>query len=52
MSQATEFNEDDEFGQVEATEIPVGHVESDPYYPDDNYDESLAEVDPEQMGHE
>jgi hypothetical protein len=52
MSPEIKLDENDEFGQVEAVEIPVGSVEEDPYYLDPNYDESLSSVNPEEMGHE
>lgn len=55
MSLPTEFDdlhEDDEFGQVEAADPPpYVALPPDPYVADPSYDESLATVDPDLMGH-
>lgn len=44
------LNPDDEFGSVEAADPPEGEVGQDPYVEDKNYDESLAELDPDEQG--
>lgn len=47
-----ELHPDDELGMIEAAEIPQGQAPSDNYVIDPNYDESLAELDPDEQGAE
>jgi hypothetical protein len=45
-----EFSEDDELGQIEASDVPAYDMPPDPYVPDPGYDVANDSVDPEGQG--
>lgn len=45
-----ELDPDNELGQVEAHLPPIGVSDQDPYVEDENYDSTLAQLDPEEQG--
>lgn len=52
MSETEELYQGDEFGQIEAADIPTEDAEEAPDIEDENYDPANDELDPELMGEE